>query len=86
VLGVQFAHRPDQAHRGLTSIDHCDSSGKPDALWVNHGPSLCVVLTPPTVRSAPLFGRGVDAPAGRLFLADLASACYSEQRRFAPQT
>ena len=41
VLGIQFAHRPNQAHRGLTPIDHCDSSGKPDVRWVNHWLSLC---------------------------------------------
>ena len=37
VLGIQFAHRPNQAHRGLTSIDHCDSSGKPISMGRNHG-------------------------------------------------
>ena len=56
VLGIQFAHRPNQAHRGLTSIDHCDSSGKPDVRWVNHWLSLCVLPAPKT-KSVPLFGR-----------------------------
>ena len=30
VLGIQFPYRPDQAYRGLTSVDHCDSSWKRD--------------------------------------------------------
>ena len=30
VLGVQFAHGPDQAHRGLTSVDHGNSTGERD--------------------------------------------------------
>jgi hypothetical protein len=72
VLGIQFAHRPNQAHRGLTSIDHCDSSGKPDVRWVNHWLSLCVLPAPKT-KSVPLFGREWT-PEQSAALADLAPA------------
>ena len=32
VFGIQFSYCPDQADRGLTSVDHCDSAWKPDIL------------------------------------------------------
>ena len=40
VLGIQFAYGPNQAYRGLTSVDHCDSSWKRDSRQVGHSLSV----------------------------------------------
>jgi hypothetical protein len=55
VLGIQFANRPNQAYRRFTSIDHCNSAGKPDA-GVNHSLSLCALLVPEIRIGASGFG------------------------------
>jgi hypothetical protein len=42
VLGIQFSYGPNQAHRGLTPIDHRDSTGKRDRrVGVKHSLSVC---------------------------------------------
>jgi hypothetical protein len=55
VLGIQFANRPNQAYRRLTSIDHCNSAGKPD-VGVNHSLSVCARLVPKNSNRRLLFG------------------------------
>ena len=34
VLGIQFAHGPNQAHRGFTSVDHGNSAGERDCRFL----------------------------------------------------
>jgi hypothetical protein len=42
VLGIQFSHGLNQTYRGLTPVDHCNSSWKPDRqrVGVTHSPSV----------------------------------------------
>ena len=40
VLGIQFSYRPNQAYRGLTPVDHCNSSWKRDCQRVGHSLSV----------------------------------------------
>ena len=43
VLGIQFAYGPNEAYRGLTPVDHCNSFGKLDCQQVGfeHPFSVC---------------------------------------------
>jgi hypothetical protein len=40
VFGIQFSYGPDQAYRGLTPVDHCNSSWKRDFQGVGHSLSV----------------------------------------------
>ena len=42
VFGIQFSYGPNEANRGLTPVDHCDSFGKLDCQLVGFGHSLSV--------------------------------------------
>ena len=52
VLGIQFSYGPNQAYRGLTSVDHCNSSGKRDCQLAGVGHSLSVWRDETTERTA----------------------------------
>ena len=52
VLGIQFADRPNQAYRGLTPVDHCNASWKPDRQRVGVRHSLSVWRDETTERTA----------------------------------
>ena len=52
VLGVQFSNGPNQAYRGLTPVDHCNSTGKRDRQRVGVRHSLSVWRDETTERTA----------------------------------
>ena len=52
VLGVQFSHRPNQAYRGLTPVDHRNATWKRDRQRVGVRHSLSVWRDETTERTA----------------------------------